>query len=50
MDHAEWIEGFSDKNSGRTNYTRTDMKISNTFQLDMNSELGSIPDRSESIR
>lgn len=39
MDHAEWIEGFSDKNSGRTNYTRTDMKVSNTFQLDMNTEL-----------
>lgn len=39
MDHVEWIEGFSDKNSGRTNYTRTDMKVSNTFQLDMNSEL-----------
>ncbi|WP_415883355.1 TonB-dependent receptor plug domain-containing protein [Neptuniibacter sp. QD34_54] len=39
MDHAEWLEGFSDKNSGRTNYTRTDMKVSNTFQLDMNTEL-----------
>ncbi|WP_415897447.1 TonB-dependent receptor plug domain-containing protein [Neptuniibacter sp. QD72_48] len=39
MDHVEWIEGFSDKNSGRTNYTRTDMKLSNSFQLDANTEL-----------
>ncbi|WP_299182977.1 TonB-dependent siderophore receptor [uncultured Neptuniibacter sp.] len=39
MDHAEWIEGFSNKNSGRTNYTRTDLKLSNTYQLDTHSEL-----------
>lgn len=39
MDHAEWHEGFSDKNSGRTNYTRTDMKLSNTFHLDTHSTL-----------
>jgi len=39
MDHAEWLEGFSDRNSGRTNYTRTDMKLSNTFHLDNQSAL-----------
>jgi iron complex outermembrane receptor protein len=39
MDHVEWLEGFSDKNSGRTNYTRTDIKLSNTFTLDANSEV-----------
>ena len=39
MDHVEWLEGFSDKNSGRTNYTRTDIKLSNTFTLDTYSEV-----------
>lgn len=39
MDHVEWLEGFSDKNSGRTNYTRTDVKLSNTFILDTHSSL-----------
>ncbi|MCP4597839.1 TonB-dependent siderophore receptor [Neptuniibacter sp.] len=38
MDHVEWLEGFSDKVSGRTNYTRTDLKLSNTFTLNAESE------------
>lgn len=38
MDHVEWLEGYH-KDSGRTNYTRTDLKLSNTFTLDTHSEL-----------
>lgn len=39
MSHVEWIEGYSDKPAVYRGYTRTDLKLSKTFQLDNNSEL-----------
>jgi iron complex outermembrane receptor protein len=38
MDHTEWLEGYSE-GSPRNNYTRTDLKLSQSFDLDFNNQL-----------
>ncbi len=38
MGHVEWIEGYIPA-SGKTSYSRTDLKLANTFSLDHYSEL-----------
>ena len=42
MDHVQWLEGYHEHATdptGPTNYTRTDLKLSNTYALDNQSEL-----------
>ena len=38
MDHTEWLEGYSE-GSPRNNYTRTDLKLSQSFDLDFDNQL-----------